>query len=74
MAGVHQNQNSFIVAAQPDRNAVVVLGKTRFGKLQLQFGENLRRGRDGRGVLADVASHFQQNAVNLGLFLVEQAH
>src|SRR5579883_2750172 len=37
-------------------------------------GEGVERGADGAGALCDAASHFQQDAVDLGLFFVEEAN
>src|SRR5579872_5704445 len=56
------------------RDAVVVLGEAGFGKLQFQFGEDFHRGRNRFRILADAASHFEKNAANFSLFLIEQAN
>jgi len=53
--------------------AVVVFGQTRFGELEFEVGKDFGGGFDGFGVLADLTRHLQKDAVDLGLFVVEEA-
>src|SRR5208282_2439368 len=68
-----EKQSSF-ARTQSYRDAVVVFGEAGFGELEFQFGEDVGSGQDRIRVFSDLARHFQQDAVNLGLFFIQQAH
>src|SRR5271169_617105 len=59
--------------AQGHRRAVVVFGEARLGKLEFQFGEDIRGSQNRVGVFPDVARHLEQDAMNLGLLFIQQA-
>src|SRR4029077_7293279 len=52
--------------------AVVVFGEAGFGELEFQFGQDVGSGQDRVGVLADFARHIEEDAMDLGLFFIEQ--
>src|SRR5208282_2012174 len=52
---------------------VVVFGEAGFGELEFQFGQDVGCGQNRIRVFADLACHLQEDAMNLGLFLIEQA-
>src|SRR5215469_8425199 len=54
-------------------DADVVFGEAGLGELKFEFGEHVGGGADGVGVLADTARHLDEDAVDLGLFFVEEA-
>ena len=62
------------VPTQRHRYAVVVFGEAGFGELEFEFGEDVGGGQNRIRVFADLARHFEQNAMDLGLFFIQQAH
>ena len=62
------------VPTQRHRYAVVVFGEAGFGELEFEFGEDVGGGQNRIRVFADLARHFQQDAMDLGLFFIQQAH
>src|SRR6266481_7215455 len=54
--------------------AVVVFGEAGFGELKFQFGEDVGSGQNRVGVFSNLARHLEEDAMNLGLFFIEQAH
>ena len=62
-----------LILGQRHRYAVVVFGEAGFGELEFKFGQDLRGGQDRVRVFSDVARHLQQDAMNLGLFFIQQA-
>ena len=63
-----------IVFKEANWNTTVVFGEACFGELQFQFGEHFGSCENRIGADADALRHLQQDAVNLGLFFVKQAH
>ena len=61
------------VAPQANFYAVVVFGQAGFGELEFEFSQDVGGGFDGFGVLADLTRHFEEDAMDLGLFVIEQA-
>src|SRR6266446_2287374 len=59
---------------QRNRDAVVVFGEAGFGELKFQFGEDVGSGQNRVGVFSNLARHLEEDAMNLGLFFIEQAH
>src|SRR5580704_5377760 len=77
MAGVVQEQPSLLVSNSPAQlhgHAVVVFGKAGFGELQFQLGERFGGRENLIRMLADAARHLEENAMNLGEFIVEQPY
>ncbi len=63
-----------LVPTQAHRDAVVVFGEAGFGELEFEFGEDVGGGQNRIRVFADLARHFEQDAMDLGLFFIQQAH
>ena len=74
MPGVAQNHPSRHLFAQLHGDAVVFFGEACLGKLQLQLAEHFDRRENCLRLLADAPRHLEQNAMNLRLLFVEQAH
>src|SRR3977135_4635216 len=55
-------------------NAVVIFGEASFGELELEFGEDVGSGQNRIRVLSDLARHLEEDAMDLGLFFIQQAH
>src|SRR5260221_760389 len=58
---------------QADCYAVVIFGEAGFGELKFEFGEGIGGDQDCIRVLADLARHLEEDAMNLGLFFIQQA-
>ena len=63
-----------LVPTQAHRHAVVVFGEAGFGELEFEFGEDVGGGQNRIRVFADLARHFKQDAMDLALFFIQQAH
>src|ERR1035441_7280486 len=61
------------VSGQSYGYAVVVFGEAGFGELKFQFGQYVGGGENRFGVLSDLACHLEQDAMDFGLFLIQQA-
>ena len=59
---------------QRHRHAVVVFGETGLGELQLQLRQHVDGLQNRVGVFPDPACHLQQDAVDLGQFVIQQPH
>src|SRR5258707_166734 len=58
---------------QADCYAVVIFSEAGFGELKFEFGEGIGGDQDCIRVLADLARHLEEDAMNLGLFFIQQA-
>ena len=63
----------FLFIGQSYGYAVVVFGEAGFGELEFEFGEDFSGGQDCLGVLANLSRHLQEDAMDLGLFFIQQA-
>ena len=60
--------------SEDNRDAAIVFREAGFCKLQFQFRQDTGAGEDRIRIFSDTASHFQEDAVNLGLLFVQQAN
>src|SRR5262249_55242213 len=61
-------------SSEGDSDALVVVGEAGLSKLEFELRENLNGGEDVPGVFADFSRHLGEDAMDLGLFFIEQAH
>ena len=56
------------------RHTAVIFREARLGKLQFEVSQSLDRQQDLVCMLADAAGHLQQDAMDFGLFIIQQTH
>ena len=55
-------------------HTLIIASKARFGKLQLNFRKNIEGCLQCLGVFGDACGHLKQNAMDLRILFLEEAH